>query len=107
MNASRLLAIAAFAATAALGAHAAPMGEGDTQSPYAAQAPVALVAPAGYTINRVATSPARPVATAGEGDQRSPYAVRIESTADRATVNAQAREAVRTGQIAHGEAGYM
>ncbi|XAH24137.1 hypothetical protein AAFF27_02815 [Xylophilus sp. GW821-FHT01B05] len=108
MNASKLFAIAALAVTASVGAQAAStsMGEGDQQSSRALQIQP-QVAPAGYTILARATGDVTPVAANGEGDQRSQYAAQVESsTVSRAAVAAEARQAVRMGQIAHGEADY-
>jgi hypothetical protein len=100
MNASRILAIAAFAAAASAGAHAATaVGElGTEQEP-------------SYTMQVRSTADRASVeATAragdqivGEGDFGTAVSVQPADTQSRAAVHASAVQAERLGEVARGE----
>lgn len=98
MNASRFLAVAALATVASFGAHA---DEADG-SQFAVQ----------FEGTRTrAEVQVEAVAQAHAKDANIPAASRVaapvKSSLDRATVRAQAAEAVRLGQIPAGEAAYL
>ena len=97
MNASKFLAVAALSAVAALGsvAHA---DEADA-SQYAVQFDGSRTR---AEVKAEAVTVARNRSTEPAGSR---VAAAVNSTTDRATVRAQAAEAVRTGQIPSGERG--
>ena len=103
MSASRILAIAALAAAASMGAHAGTsVGEGDNQSPYALQ--FTSTADRG-AIAAGAVQAARYAETSGEGDRLSQFAQRTgPSSVSRAAVREEAISANRAGRIEQGEA---
>ena len=89
---ARFLSIAAVAAFASIGAHA---DEADS-SQFALQ----------FDTNRTRAEVQAEAATVAATRSQEPAGSRVvtyQSTADRAAVRAQAAEAVRTGQIPHGE----
>ena len=93
---ARFLSIAAVAALSAFGAHA---DEADS-SQYALQ----------FDTNRTRAEVQAEAATVAATRSTEPAGSRVmsvNSSADRATVRAQAAEAVRTGQISSGELGLM
>lgn len=93
---ARILSVAALAAFASLGAHA---DEADA-SQFAAQ----------YQTNRTRAEVASEAATVAATRSQEPAGSRVvtyKSTADRAAVQAQAAEAVRTGKIPFGETGSL
>ena len=94
MNVSRILSIAALAAVASLGAHA---DEADGSQ-------FALQAETNRTRAEVQAEASRVAATRSQEPAGS-RVLSVQSSADRAAVRAQAAEAVRTGQISHGEVG--
>jgi len=91
---ARFLSIAAVAAFASLGAHA---DEADS-SQFALQ----------FDTNRTRAEVSAEAVAEARTHNMEPAGSRVmtyQSTADRAAVRAQAAEAVRTGQISHGEIG--
>lgn len=93
---ARFLSVAAVAAFAAFGAHA---DEADA-SQFATK----------FETNRTRAevqAEAGKVAVTRSQEPAGSRVVTYTSTADRAAVRAQAAEAVRTGQISHGEVGTM
>jgi hypothetical protein len=93
---ARFLSIAAVAAFASFGAYA---DEADS-SQFALQ----------FETNRTRAEVQAEAATVAQTRSIEPAGSRVvthSSTADRAAVRAQAVEAVRTGQIPHGETGSM
>ncbi|MFN4120105.1 DUF4148 domain-containing protein [Acidovorax sp.] len=89
---ARFLSVAAVAAFTALGAHA---DEADS-SQFALQ----------FETNRTRAEVAAEAVVEARSHSTEPAGSRVatyQSTADRAAVRAQAAEAVRTGQIPHGE----
>ena len=95
-NAARFLSIAAVAAFASFGVAA---DEADA-SQFATQ----------FETNRTRAEVQAEAATVAKTRSTEPAGSRVvtyQSTADRATVRAQAAEAVRTGQIAYGETGTL
>ena len=95
-NTARFLSIAAVAAFTAFGAHA---DEADS-SQFALQ----------FDTNRTRAEVQAEAATVAQTRSQEPAGSRVvtySSTADRAAVRAQAAEALRLGQIPHGEIGSM
>jgi hypothetical protein len=97
MNSKAILAIAAFAAIASTGARA---DDADASQ---------------YVINfegsrtraEVMAEAAKVASTRSTEPAGSRVAARVQSTVDAKAVRAQAAEAVRLGQIPHGEAGHI
>ena len=93
---ARFLSIAAVAAFASFGAYA---DEADS-SQFALK----------FETNRTRAEVAAEAAVEARTHSMEPAGSRVvtyQSTADRAAVRAQAAEALRTGQISSGEAGYL
>ncbi|MFN4119928.1 DUF4148 domain-containing protein [Acidovorax sp.] len=93
---ARFLSIAAVAAFASFGAHA---DEADA-SQFATK----------FETNRTRAEVQAEASTVAQARSQEPAGSRVvtyKSTADRAAVSAQAADAVRTGQIPHGELGSM
>ena len=97
MNATRIFAATAFAALAAMGAHA---GEAD----YAQNVPSFHGERAVATVKAEAVQKAHHVNLEPAGSR---VAALVNSGVDRATVRKETAIALRAGQIAHGEASMM
>ena len=97
MNTKSLLALAAFAALASAGAHADEYNGGDRVLQFqSSRARAEVLAEARVEAKSHSTIPA--------GSKVSPG---VASSTDASTVRAQAVQALRLGQISHGEASYI
>ena len=97
MNASKFFAIAALATVASFGAHADEADASQYVLKFEGSKSRAEVN--AEAVNKVTAHSQEPAG--------SRVLARVTSTTDRAVVHAQAAEAVRLGQIPHGEAGLI